>query len=198
MFQFIMIPGSLGLAWAMDTHWIKTRRTRGFVGCTIIGTITLATYSSTGAFIYINDIDRTKTPPRVDWTDSRFAWGFINHVLSAVIYAGFQICGQWVLGALSNDPSKCARYAGIYKGFTSLGLMVVFLMDGQGVSYKTQWIVQFVLYVIGLISLFGVTWIWVKDTNYFLEPDVIPPKHVEMEVMEDEPVKEPSTALKLA
>ncbi|KAJ9628319.1 hypothetical protein H2204_009294 [Knufia peltigerae] len=183
MFQFVMIPLPLTLAWAMDTRFIKRRRSRGLLGCSIIGVVTLATYSSMAAFIKINDIDRTKPPPQVDWTDSRFAWGFILYLLSGIIYAGFQICGQWILGALTNEPAKCARYAGLYKGFTSLGLMTAFLMDGQGVSYVTQQIVQFVLYVVGLASLFGITWFCVKDTNYFLEADVIVPKHVEAEIV---------------
>lgn len=183
MFQFVMIPLPLALAWAMDTRFIKRRRSRGLLGCSIIGVVTLATYSSMAVFIKINDIDRTKPPPQVDWTDSRFAWGFILYLLSGIIYAGFQICGQWILGALTNEPAKCARYAGLYKGFTSLGLMTAFLMDGQGVSYVTQQIVQFVLYVVGLASLFGITWFCVKDTNYFLEADVIVPKHVEAEIV---------------
>ena len=183
MFQFVMIPLPLALAWVMDTRTIKKRRSRGLLGCAIIGIVMIATYSSMAAFIKHYDIDRTKTPPQVDWTDSRFAWGFILYLLSGIIHAGFQVCGQWVLGALTNEPAKCARYAGLYKGFTSLGLMIAFLMDGQGVSYATQQIVQFVLYMVGLASLVGVTWFYVEDTNYFLEADVIVPKHVEAEIL---------------
>ncbi|KAK4942367.1 hypothetical protein LTR10_017814 [Elasticomyces elasticus] len=183
MFEFVMIPFPLALAWIMDTKFVKKRRSRGLLGCTIIGVVTIGTYSSMAAFIHIYDIDRNATPPEVDWTDGRFAWGFILYLLCGIIYAGFQICGQWVLGALTNEPAKCARYAGLYKGITSLGLMTVFLMDGENVSYRIENIVQFVLYVVGLCSLFGVTWFCVKDTNYFLEADVIVPKHVEEEVM---------------
>lgn len=199
MFEFVMIPFPLALAWIMDTKFVKKRRSRGLLGCTIIGVLTIGTYSSMAAFIHIYQIDRNATPPEVDWTDGRFAWGFILYLLCGVIYAGFQICGQWVLGALTNEPAKCARYAGLYKGITSLGLMTVFLMDGENVSYKIENIVQFVLYVLGLCSLFGITWFCVKDTNYFLEADVIVPKHVEDEVMEHGmveqgmPVDEPTT-----
>ena len=179
MFELVMIPGPLALAWLMDTRFIQKRRLRGLLGISIMGAITLGTYAGLTAFIHYDDIRRTKPPPAVDWNDSRFAAGLVLYLLTGIIYAGFQICGQWILGALTNDPALCARYAGLFKGTTSLGLMVCFIMDGQGVSYRTQQIVQFVLYAVGVASLSGVTWVFVQDTNYFEEADVIVPHHVE-------------------
>ncbi|KAK5320261.1 hypothetical protein LTR93_007318 [Exophiala xenobiotica] len=178
VFEFIMIPAPLALAWAMDNKFMKRRRNKGMLGVTLMTVISLATYAGVLGWIYHYDIDRTATPPAVDWDESTFASGFVLYLLSGTIYSGFQICGQWTLSALSNDPYKCARYAGLFKGTTSLGLMAAFLMDSKGVSYSIQTIVHLVLYAIGAVSLLSVTWFCVRDTNYFLEADVIAPEHV--------------------
>ena len=174
-----MIPASFILARVMDTRYIKRRRTRGMLGMSIMAIVTSGTYAGLSVFISYNNIDRTRPPPAVDWTDSRYAAGLILYLLTGIIYSGYQIATQWVLGALTNDPAKCARYAGLFKGTTSLGLCAWFIMDGQDVSYRTQQASQFALYAMGLVSLFGITWCYVKDTNYFLEADVIAPRHVE-------------------
>ena len=178
MFEMIMIPAPLALAWIMDNKHIKKRRTRGMLGISIMGAIVLSTYAGLVGWLIKNDVDRNATPPAVDWTMSSFASAFILYLLSGIIYAGFQICGQWTLSGLSNDSYKCARYAGLFKGTTSLGLMIAFIMDSQNVSYLNQTIVHFVLYAIGLVSLMSVTWLFVRDTNHFLEDDVIAPQHV--------------------
>ena len=92
--------------------------------------------------------------------------------MSGIIYATYQIVVQWVLGALSNDPVECSRLAGLFKGTTSLGMCISFVLDSKNVAYIDQLIVQFTLYAIGLVFLLGIIWFCVKDTNYFKEANV--------------------------
>ena len=180
LFQFIMIPCPLALAYVMDSNFIKSRRIRGLVGVAIMGTITLAASAGLAAFIVEKDVNRQKnTPPAVDWSDGAFAGPFILYLLFGIVYATYQICVQWTLASLTNDPVKCARYAGMFKGTTSLGMCISFVLDSKNVSYLDQLIVQFVLYGVGLACLVSVIWFCVKDTNYFLEDDVIVPKSYE-------------------
>ncbi|KIW29497.1 uncharacterized protein PV07_05310 [Cladophialophora immunda] len=176
MFQFIMMPCPLLLAYVMDTSYIKSRRTRGMIGAVIVGTICLATNAGLAAWITKNDVNRqTHTPPGVDWSDSGFGAGFVLYLLSGIIYATYQIVVQWTLGAMSNDPVQCSRLAGLFKGTTSLGMCISFVLDSKNVSYIDQLIVQFTLYAVGLVFLLGIIWFCVKDTNYFLEENVIVP-----------------------
>lgn len=95
------------------------------------------------------------------------------------MYQTYQICVQWTLGALSNDPTKCSMMAGLFKGTTSLGMCISFVLDSQNVSYINQLIVQFVLYAVGLCTLITIIWTQVKETNYFLEENVIVPHKFE-------------------
>lgn len=177
-----MIPASSALAWLMDIRYISQRRRRGLLGISAIGVVTLGTYAALTAWIKYNDIDRLKPSPAVDWTDGRWTAGIVLYILSGSIYSGFQITTQWVLGALTNSPPMCARYAGIFKGFTSVGLCAWFVMDGQSVSYKAIQASQFAFYALGLISLTFVTWNYVRDTNYIHEDNVIPPQRFRINV----------------
>ncbi|GME47572.1 putative membrane transporter protein [Neofusicoccum parvum] len=183
LFQFIMIPTPLAIAWVMDNPRIPTRRLKGIIGASIMGLITLGATAGLLGWITTNGIDANDPSPGIDWTESGFASGFILYILFGIVYATFQICVQWTLSSLTNDPVLCARYAGAFKGTVSLGMCISFVLDSEGVSYRTQTTVQLVLYVIGLTSLLGVTWFFVKDTNYFLEDNVIVPKHVEEEAV---------------
>lgn len=195
-----MIPAPLILTAIMGSPRLKTRRIQGLVGASIVSITTLACFGGLLGWVIHNDVDRTKTPPAVDWTDSAFAGGFILYLLSGVVYACFQIIAQWTLGSLSNDPSVCARYAGAFKGTVSFGMCISFTIDSQMVSYRDQTIIQLCIYALGIVSLLYVIWFHVKDTNYFLEEAVIVPLSAEeravmsgkvpQEVIEHEHIKE--------
>lgn len=53
-----------------------------------------------------------------------------------------------------------------------------FILDGQGVAYVGQLSFQFACYGVGIIFLYVVTVLWVTDSNYFHEDNVIVPEHV--------------------
>ncbi|KAK7533803.1 major facilitator superfamily domain-containing protein [Phyllosticta citribraziliensis] len=181
LFQFIMIPTPLAMAWVMDNKRIKSRRKKGMMGSLMMGVITMGATVGLLIWIIVNDIDANDPAPGIDWSDPSFASGFILYLLFGIVYATFQICVQWTMSALTNDPVLCARYAGAFKGTVSLGMCVSFVMDSEGISYLTQTIIQLCLYAVGLVSLYGVIWFYVRETNYFLEEAVIVPRRIEEE-----------------
>ncbi|KAI8319346.1 hypothetical protein GQ54DRAFT_40747 [Martensiomyces pterosporus] len=44
----------------------------------------------------------------------------------------------WLLGTITNDASKLARYAGFYKAIQSIGAAVSWQLDAKAVAFKTQ------------------------------------------------------------
>jgi hypothetical protein len=174
-----MIPAPLSLAWVMDSPKIKSRRMRGVIGVTAIGVITLAALSGLLGWIISNGVDRNKTPPSTDWTDSSAHAFIFMYLCFGIIDACFQIVVQWTLGALTNDPVVCARYAGAFRGTVSLGMCMTFTLDSKAVSYQTQVIIQLAVYALALVSLYYVILTYVKETNYFAEENVIVPVSVE-------------------
>jgi len=178
-----MIPTPLALAWVMDNQRISSRRTRGFIGVAIVGTVTLAATAGLLGWILKNDIDNRDNSVAVDWTDSAFAAALVLYLLFGIVYACIQITVQWTLACLSNDPRLCARYAGAFKGTVSLGMCVSFVVDSQGMSHRDQAIMQLVLYACGIFCLAYVIAVYMKETNYLLESMVVVPEAVEKALM---------------
>lgn len=178
LFQFIMIPAPLALSYVIDSQR-STRRIRGVLGSSIMGLITLGATAGLLGWIIHNNIDVGRhDPPGIDWHDPQFASGFVLYLLFGIVYATFQICVQWTLGSLTNDPVKCAYFSGAFKGTVSLGMCISFVMDSQKVSFQVQTITQLMLYVVGITSLLYVIWVFVPNTNYFTEDSVIVPRRI--------------------
>jgi hypothetical protein len=91
----------------------------------------------------------------------------------------YQVAVQWVLGGLTNDPDMCSRYAGLYKGTSGAGLCISFILDAAGVPFIYQLTVQFVCYACGITALLFITVTQIKETNYFLEENIIAPHRFE-------------------
>ena len=84
-------------------------------------------------------------------------------------------------------PSRrLARYAGVFRGVTALGMMFSFIIDGNGGTYIAQLSFQFACYFVGILFLYFVTITYVTNTNYFLEDSVIVPRHVEEDAKKDD------------
>lgn len=174
-----MIPTPLLMAWVLDNRRVESRRTRGIMGASVLALLTLAFNAGYLGWVASENIDRNGEAPANDWTDAAFGPACVLYLLAGIVYACYQIVVQWVLGALSNDPATCARYAGAFKGTVSLGMCIAFTIDSQGVSYKVQAIIDLVLYAFGLACLMYVLFAHVRDTNYFLESTVIVPEAAE-------------------
>jgi hypothetical protein len=71
---------------------------------------------------------------------------------------------------------------------------VSFIQDAQGVSFIHQLVVEFVLYVVGIATLFLIISTQVKETNYFLEDNVIVPHKFEERMIAEGVISEDQTA----
>ncbi|RDW58192.1 hypothetical protein BP6252_13603 [Coleophoma cylindrospora] len=158
---------------------LPAMRTKGLLGAASMGIVTLAATGGILGWVIQNDVNRNNASPGVDWRDSAFAAGFILYLIFGIVYACFQITVQWTLGSLTNDPVLCALSSGAFKGTVSFGMCIPFTIDSQNVSYRDQIIIQLVLYVVGLASLFYVIAVYVTETNYFTKANVIVPASVE-------------------
>ncbi|EXJ86206.1 hypothetical protein A1O1_06576 [Capronia coronata CBS 617.96] len=178
LFQFIMIPAAFALSSLLDMGRLS-RRKRGLIACSCVGVITMGASAGLVGWMKINGLDgRLSTSPDVDWTSSRFAGATVIYLLWGIVYASYLISANWVVSSLSNDPARCAVYAGFAKGTASLGLCICFIMDTRSVTYMAQCIMQFVLYGIGSLTVIYMLVYHVTDTNYFLEDHVIVPEKV--------------------
>ncbi|KAF4313583.1 putative membrane transporter protein [Botryosphaeria dothidea] len=98
LFQFTMIPTPH--ARLMSHPRIPTRRLQGLAGSTLMGLTTLGTTAGLLGWL------ATSPSTGLDWQERGFAAGAVLHALFGGVYATFQICVQWTLGALSNEPAR--------------------------------------------------------------------------------------------
>ncbi|KAF3894829.1 DUF895 domain membrane protein [Trichophyton interdigitale] len=167
------------MVFILDNRQVKSRKTRGFVGVACIAAISLGASAGLYAWLDINRIGSLKKPQAKDWTDPEFGGMFALFLLFGAIYAAYQMTIEWVVSALTNDPSKLAQFGGVFKGTLSLGICLSFVMAAQNVPFVGQLSLQFSLYVIGVIGMVYVLVVYVKETNYFTEENVIAPLSVE-------------------
>lgn len=208
MFNFIQLPASFGMTYILDNARFGKRKTRSLIGISVMSAITLGICSAEAGWLARNDINRDVEGPSIDWTESGFAAPFVIYIIYGSVYSIYQIATQYVICALTNDPERLARYAGVFRGVTALGMMFSFILDGQGVAYIGQLSFQFVCYFVGIVFLYVVAVMWVTETNYFNEDNVVVPEHVKADAqvegkvteedVEHENQKEAATSVKSA
>lgn len=118
---------------------------------------TIAVGASTGliGWLRVNKVDSLTKPAGADWTDPQWPGLFACYVLFAAIYSGYQMCTEYTLSATTNDPEVLARVAGMFKFYSALGMMISFIMAGEGVSFLGQVTLQLVYVVLYAFSDMG-------------------------------------------
>lgn len=96
------------------------------------------------------------------------------------------------MGALSNSGRRSANYVGFYKGIQSAGAAVMWSLDSHKLSFKNEFISNWVLLSASLICAAPVIFLKIKDhvtveedlkgTDETLE-DVLPQGHPEKVVV---------------
>ncbi|KAJ2001515.1 hypothetical protein GGI04_003704 [Coemansia thaxteri] len=69
----------------------------------------------------------------------------------------------WLLGTITNDATRLARYAGFYKAIQSLGAAVSWQLDAKDAKFQTQLIVNWVLLDLSAALMFYLSF-RIKDT----------------------------------
>ncbi|KAI9503630.1 major facilitator superfamily domain-containing protein [Coemansia spiralis] len=101
----------------------------------------------------------------IDFTQtSRAAGPCILFACMGIQDALWNNMAYWLLGTVTNDAAKLARYAGFYKAIQSVGAAISWQLDAKGVSFKTQLAVNWVLLDIAAILMFYLSF-RAKDTS---------------------------------
>ncbi|KAI8326373.1 hypothetical protein GQ54DRAFT_71642 [Martensiomyces pterosporus] len=74
----------------------------------------------------------------------------------------------WLLGTITNDATKLARYAGFYKAMQALGAAISWQLDANDVKFRTQLIVNWVLLDVSAILMIYLSF---RIKNHADEPE---------------------------
>ncbi|KAH8549485.1 hypothetical protein BGW37DRAFT_469008 [Umbelopsis sp. PMI_123] len=182
LYNAIQIPTCLLYSRVLDNTRFR-RRVRGMTGLAISSSLIITSWVITLVMLKRYNIENNIPSPNYDWTDPEFAGLTIQYLIFGCLYALHHMLVQWILSSWTNDPTQLARYAGLFKGILSAGLCVGFGLESAGVSYWAQACFQMSLQFISLPILLYLIFKYTKDTNYFIEKNVIPPQHVESEMI---------------
>jgi hypothetical protein len=75
-------------------------------------------------------------------------FGFMDSIYQGFIY--------WLMGTMTNDTERAARYGGFYKTIQNAFAAVASQLDAQRIPFMTQLIVVFVVNVVGILLAYVV------------------------------------------
>ncbi|KAJ2799582.1 hypothetical protein H4S07_005397 [Coemansia furcata] len=91
----------------------------------------------------------------IDFMDTARAAGpCILYACMGIQDALWNNMAYWLLGTITNDATKLARYAGFYKAIQSIGAAVSWQLDAKNVAFKTQLLVNWALLDVAAVMMF--------------------------------------------
>ncbi|CAO1618153.1 unnamed protein product [Jaminaea pallidilutea] len=150
LFWFAQIFGSLFLSLIVDNARMK-RQTRAWIGWFLTLAIVFAVWG--GTYVQQQKFSRDNLPTsKIDLTQSSdFVGPCLLYLFSGFMDAIWQCFTYWLMGAVSNDLSKCAAIVGFYKSLQSVGAATAFGLDLNGEPYMVILGVTWALCAAGLL-----------------------------------------------
>ncbi|CAJ0633283.1 5077_t:CDS:2, partial [Entrophospora sp. SA101] len=152
-----------------------TRKKRAIFGLVLLSIVIFVTWLG-GLFNQLG-YDRQGKLPRdnsgvdetigisADLFDNGYAQKLILYIAYGLCDAMFQCYAYWILGALTNDASVIARYAGCYKAIQSAGGAISWRIDAVKTSFLVEFFICWALLAASMPGAFFVS-LRIKDTNY--------------------------------
>ncbi|KAJ7731927.1 MFS general substrate transporter [Mycena maculata] len=125
------IFGSLIMSLILDMKHVR-RRVRAFTGWGVVFVMVLVVHI--WAYEYQKDYTRASIAAiapedKIDFSDKQYVGRVFLYIFCGLLDAMWQTSVYWMMGAMSNDPSKLAYFTGFYKSIQSAGAAGVWRAD---------------------------------------------------------------------
>ncbi|KAI8887848.1 MFS general substrate transporter [Backusella circina FSU 941] len=160
MYWTMQIVGSLMIGLILDYQGFN-RRKRGLIALGITFIIINAVWAGGMAFQLTFGNDFTSV---IGWRDPGFAKPFVLYLFYGFSDAIYQSYLYWLMGAMSNDSTLLARYAGFYKAAQSAGAAISFGIDAANIPLRWECLICWLLVFISFPFVAVVTYN-ISDTN---------------------------------
>ncbi|XP_006454848.1 hypothetical protein AGABI2DRAFT_215435 [Agaricus bisporus var. bisporus H97] len=171
MYWLAQIIGSLSIGFILDQRNLS-RRFRAFTGWIILLVMVFVVH--TWAYFYQKNYTRDSVTHKLDIFDHGYAGRAILYIFYGFLDSMWQTAVYWLLGAMSNNPSKLAYFTGFYKSIQSAGAAGTWSADAKKTPYMTMFISTWVLLASGLV--FALPLIHMRVTNHTYSSDDFPPQ----------------------
>ncbi|KAJ6472645.1 MFS general substrate transporter [Mycena vulgaris] len=157
--------GSLIMAVVLDKKNVR-RRVRAFTGWGIVFVMVFVvhiwgyeyqkTYTRTSLSL-IDPVDR------IDFSDKEYVGKVFLYIFFGTLDAMWQTTVYWMMGAMSNDPSKLAYFTGFYKSIQSAGSAGAWRADAVLTPFMNMFVSTWALCAAGLLFALPMIYLRVKD-----------------------------------
>ncbi|PNY22488.1 UNC93-like protein [Tolypocladium capitatum] len=131
-----------------------------------------------GGYAYEEGYTRESVDPKLnpdfvsmDWTTDGYVGPMFLYIFYGFYDAAWQASVYWFMGALSNSGRRSANYVGFYKGIQSAGAAVMASLDSRKLSFKAEFISNWVLLSVSLVIAAPVIFLKIRD-NVDVEDDL--------------------------
>lgn len=112
------------------------RRTRGWLGLAFVSVSIIAVWSC--ALTWQVRFTRASDIGKMSYHSSAYAPKGTLYFFYYISDAAYQALVYWIMGAITNDPFKLARYAGLYKAIQSAGSAGSYGMDAVTTPFLNE------------------------------------------------------------
>jgi hypothetical protein len=159
------IVGSLIMAMVLDKKNVR-RRVRAFTGWGIVFVMVFVVHG--WGYHYQKDysiasLALIKPEDRIDFSDKEYVGRVFLYIFFGILDAMWQTSVYWMMGAMSNDPSKLAYFVGFYKSIQSAGAAGAWRADAVHTPYMNMFASTWALCAAGLVFALPMLYIRVKD-----------------------------------
>ncbi|KAI9013859.1 major facilitator superfamily domain-containing protein [Phycomyces nitens] len=150
MYWALQIVGSILIGNLLDYQGMS-RKSRGLLGFSILFICLMTVWA--GGFAFQLTFDNSFSEP-VHWTSPGFGGPFVLYMVYGMSDALYQTYMYWLMGAMSNDPTLLARYAGFYKATQSAGAAIAFGIDAVNIPLRWECLICWILVFISFPLIF--------------------------------------------
>ncbi|KAI8081791.1 major facilitator superfamily domain-containing protein [Halteromyces radiatus] len=159
LYWLFQIIGGGFFGWLLDLKSLGGRRRRAITGNTIV-LITVVALWIGAIFVQRNFTFESArdlpTPLKTDVYSPGYAGMAIEYAFFGFMDSIYQGFVYWLMGTMTNDTERAARYGGFYKTIQNAFAAVASQLDATRVPFMTQLIIVFVVNVVGILLAYVV------------------------------------------
>jgi hypothetical protein len=142
----------------LDWNRLGTRKTRAFIGNTIVLVILVGSWIG-GIFVQKKFTYESVAEPgykQTDIYDPGYAGYIILYAVFGLVDSIYQGFIYWLLGTMTNDTERAARYGGFYKTIQNAANAIAAQVDAIHTPFMTQLYINLAIEGLGLILAYVV------------------------------------------
>ncbi|KAG0171370.1 hypothetical protein DFQ28_004424 [Apophysomyces sp. BC1034] len=160
VYWLFQILGAALFGWLMDLELLGNRRRRAYIGNTIV-LVSLSALWIGCIFIQKRFTRESVKVPGfalIEISNPEYPGLCVEYALFGFADAIYQGFIYWLIGTMTNDTERAARFGGFYKTIQNAANAIAAQVDAIGTPYMTELAITFAINTAGLLLAYVVCW----------------------------------------